>query len=517
MTGTIKRTTDNYSLRIPYFDAPGWGSAMERNFDTLDAVLFTASGLTNVKGVWDNGTAYLVGQRVVDASDNTIYLCLVNHTSAATGTFEDDRIANPTYWRQIVNSFTNGGEWQPSTLYTLNTFLEDAGRFGVVVVDVYTSGASYDADVAGNKIVTLIDISEFDPGEGVFSVNGQTGTVSLEDKDIPFTPADGISSTDVRNAILEINNDIIQVGSNLTALGNSLGTLATLNTINGSNWSGQDLAIADGGTGASTAAAARTNLGLGSLAVASTINGSNWSGTDLAIADGGTGASTASAARTNLGLGTAATQDIGTSGGNVPLMNTSNTWGGTQTLNNLVVGGTTTLQGAIGQHKVTASTWTDFTVENTSGTETGASFKLICGSDDWSISHRGDNQNSPLWFLYNNSLQMGISTTGNVVVSGDVTAQSDIRKKKPESIRPITNALAKVRQLQGVYFEKLSTPGKVSIGGIAQQWEEVIPELVHEDAEGYKSIAYGNACALLIEAVKDLADIVENMLMEDDE
>lgn len=64
------------------------------------------------------------------------------------------------------------------------------------------------------------------------------------------------------------------------------------------------LAVTQGGTGANTAADARTNLGLGSLATASSVNLTTQVTDVLPITNGGTGANTAAAARTALGATT---------------------------------------------------------------------------------------------------------------------------------------------------------------------------------------------------------------------
>ena len=114
--------------------------------------------------------------------------------------------------------------------------------------------------------------------------------------------------------------DQARINLNVDKAGTDNSTNVTLTTVP-SNYltiSGQEITsgivpIALGGTGATTATSARATLGLGSIATQNSDNISITGGaitgiTDIAISDGGTGASTATGARNNLGLGSIATQ-----------------------------------------------------------------------------------------------------------------------------------------------------------------------------------------------------------------
>lgn len=98
----------------------------------------------------------------------------------------------------------------------------------------------------------------------------------------------------------------------------------------------------------------------------------------------------------------------------------------------------------------------------------------------------------------------GRNLNGDFTASGNITAYSDKRLKS--GIKTIDNALDKVEQMRGVTFYK---DGALSSGVIAQEMEEVAPELVL-DGE-FKSVAYGNTVGYLIEAIKELKTEVEEL------
>lgn len=99
------------------------------------------------------------------------------------------------------------------------------------------------------------------------------------------------------------------------------------------------------------------------------------------------------------------------------------------------------------------------------------------------------------------------ATFTGTVNAGNFNSTSDMRLKM--NISPIDNALDKVMKLAGVEFDWKNN-NQHSVGVIAQQVEQVLPELVETSSNGYKSVSYGNLTALLIEAIKELKTIVDN-------
>lgn len=89
--------------------------------------------------------------------------------------------------------------------------------------------------------------------------------------------------------------------------------------------------------------------------------------------------------------------------------------------------------------------------------------------------------------------------------SGATNCTSDIRLK--DNVVPITDALSKITQIRGVAFdwnEKSRSPGKHSIGVIAQDVQKVFPTAVIENDRGYLSVDYAVLVSPLIEATKEL-------------
>ena len=112
-----------------------------------------------------------------------------------------------------------------------------------------------------------------------------------------------------------------------------------------------------------------------------------------------------------------------------------------------------------------------------------------------------------------------LAVTGAITATGDITAFSSSDKTLKENISSIENAVDKVSKINGVYYnwtfeaqEKHKHFGKEKeIGVIAQEVEEVLPEIVQTRDDGTKAVKYERLCALLIESVKELKKEIEEL------
>lgn len=100
-----------------------------------------------------------------------------------------------------------------------------------------------------------------------------------------------------------------------------------------------------------------------------------------------------------------------------------------------------------------------------------------------------------------------IGQTSEVTLQGTFIAtafhaRSDRRLK--ENIADLKNSLDIVKQLDPKEYNFIDSGNKKSYGFIAQEIEEILPELVADDANGVKSISYGEIIPILTNAIKEL-------------
>jgi len=112
-----------------------------------------------------------------------------------------------------------------------------------------------------------------------------------------------------------------------------------------------------------------------------------------------------------------------------------------------------------------------------------------------------------------------LTVTGAVTATGDITAFFTSDKRHKNNIQTIPNALEKVTKLNGVTWEWNDDVNEVTkstpkTGLIAQEVQEVLPEVVKTRDDGFLALDYSKMMGLMVEAMKEQQTQIEKLRMD---
>jgi hypothetical protein len=122
--------------------------------------------------------------------------------------------------------------------------------------------------------------------------------------------------------------------------------------------------------------------------------------------------------------------------------------------------------------------------------------------------------------VFSGSLAVGnilpSATVGRIDASNDVVAFSTSDMRFKTNIIPISGALDKITQIGGYEFDWVPNQEYHGfeghdVGVIAQEIEKVLPEVVKERDSGYKAVKYEKIVPLLIEAIKEQQQQIDEL------
>jgi len=112
-----------------------------------------------------------------------------------------------------------------------------------------------------------------------------------------------------------------------------------------------------------------------------------------------------------------------------------------------------------------------------------------------------------------------LTVTGAITATGDITAYFTSDKRHKNNIQTIPNALEKVTKLNGVTWEWNDDVNEVTkstpkTGLIAQEVQEVLPEVVKTRDDGFLALDYSKMMGLMVEAIKEQQTQIHSLTIE---
>jgi len=131
----------------------------------------------------------------------------------------------------------------------------------------------------------------------------------------------------------------------------------------------------------------------------------------------------------------------------------------------------------------------------------------------WLTVGDGGDKGDPRGIILNPNVGL-VEIIGSGTYTGTWTQASDKRYKS--NIKPLSDMMNRIWLLQPVEYDwnkekypEKNFPGGKQIGLIAQEVEEVFPELVATDKDGYKSVDYSKLSIVLLQAMKEQQSEIE--------
>jgi hypothetical protein len=236
----------------------------------------------------------------IDGIDGVLHTLVNDDTKLVTGKAVAEAMQSSGYGDMMKATYDTDNDGKVDTA----AVADEAVKLQTPRTISLSGGASGSAtfDGTGNVSIPVSDIDPTALKTPVPITRGGTGASTAAAALWNFMNALGIRSLASTDKIPFA--DVSDSTTGYTTLANMLQALADLGAYRSG---GTDVAVADGGTGASTAAEARTNLGItpeniGAAASAHTHDAADVTSGTFPVARGGTGADNAADARTNLGI-----------------------------------------------------------------------------------------------------------------------------------------------------------------------------------------------------------------------